>query len=234
MENGIKIKKTEFTLIELLITIAIIAILAAMLLPALQSARSKARTINCLSLQRQLSLSLIQYMSNYDGFIPAKSGTGVTGSNPFWYTNLQSKQVEGFTSPKTAICPSYRAVNPSADSANTYAVPVSSYYDNYMPMARFTSNTSRIMMLAEGYRLPWTMPFSTIDAGQSTYHGSLSMFHGKIGNIIFLDGHGGGLTLGVMKTFALFPRAESGKIFTISPPGAAYVSADFKTYVWGQ
>ncbi len=234
MKKEKELKKTEFTLIELLVTIAIIAILAALLLPTLQSARFKARTISCLNSQRQLSLSLIQYMSNYNGFIPAKSGGGLTGANAYWYANLQINNVEGFTTPEKVICPLYRAVKPSANSRNTYSVPVSSNYSNYMPMARFTTNISRIMMLAEGYYIAGKEAFGTIDAGQSTYHGSLSMFHGKIGNIMFLDGHGAGLSLGAIKTFALFPRAESGQLFTISPPGAAYVSSDFKTYVWGQ
>ena len=80
-----KTRKNSFTLIELLVVIAIIAILAALLLPALGSARNRAKAINCLSNVKQLTSANIAYSMDFNDFLPPVGGNNWIYKNaPAW------------------------------------------------------------------------------------------------------------------------------------------------------
>jgi len=76
-------KSEAFTLVELLVVISIIALLMAILVPAIQKARGQARQLWCMSILRSFSLGHKQYLADTGKYLPH------TGYEPYtpWYNN---------------------------------------------------------------------------------------------------------------------------------------------------
>ena len=110
-----------FTLIELLIVIAIIAILAGMLLPALNKARENARTIQCMNNQKQMGFAFNTYLSDFNEFFPPYNAY----KQSWWYGfKIKLKYI---TATNVYKCPSL-----SAKIANPENVEACGYGYNYM------------------------------------------------------------------------------------------------------
>lgn len=77
-----------FTLIEILVVIAIIGILAAIILPVFAQARDMGRRASCINNLKQLSLAFMQYTEDYDGRLP----TATLGGPPFEGTGGETKE----------------------------------------------------------------------------------------------------------------------------------------------
>lgn len=92
-----KWKACLFTLVELLISIAIIAILCALLLPALNKAREAGKKASCASNVKQLSMTVLFYVNDNNDYLPLRD---------IWYQFITDKlPYTDETVPKIFCCP---------------------------------------------------------------------------------------------------------------------------------
>jgi len=89
------VARSGFTLIELLVVIAIIAILAAMLLPALASAKARAQRIQCMNQERQLGLGFPMFSGDNNDTLPAAGWANASGSLQISWDSLINSYIGG-------------------------------------------------------------------------------------------------------------------------------------------
>ena len=145
-----RVKPMGFTLIELLVVIAIIAILAAILLPALNSARERGRAASCINNLKQAYYPLMAYADNNNEFsVPAH---GDSDARDTWALMLYDLKYIGGSSFRA-----YRNGHltcPSIHTSPTAGAPDSAYYGLFVwPNGSGVSKTH--------YKYNWTTTSGT-------------------------------------------------------------------------
>src|SRR5204862_5509483 len=87
------VRAPGFTLVEMLVVVAVIAILAALLLPALARSRASAQRIKCVSNLHQLGLAARMYWDDSGGSCFLYGGWSTNGGQLYWFGWMESTAV---------------------------------------------------------------------------------------------------------------------------------------------
>ncbi len=195
-------RKLRFTMIELLVVIAIIAILAAILLPALNTAREKGKSSQCTANLKGLIGGVQFYASDYRDFLmPAATFNSVNWAyNLMRYMKLDVVTDTGAYDSATLRVKLLQCPTRHEASASWLRFGYSYNYDYFgenFPSAPGKGSGSRInrlkkvntIYLGEGHDkdLPGADPLMRTAAVPPTY--PTPTRHGNAGNMAYLDGH---------------------------------------------
>lgn len=157
-------KADKFSLVELLVVIGIIAMLAALLLPALQKAKTMALTTQCASNQRQCGNAIIGYVDDFAGWSIA--GEGISLSTMMWDNHYAPgvKSTYSFPFGQVFQCPSLP--------------PPASYFDwGGVRKDSMWSQSFGVSYKSANYRYPGERsPATGVVKYESLYHPSATPF----------------------------------------------------------
>ena len=189
-------KNSYFTLIELLVVIAIIAILAAILLPALNSARERGRSADCISKLKTFGTVALSYENDNDGWaLPCYA------NSKHWFVLMRDYMGNSFASygaqDPAAYCSGNQTGNDVIASKNTnYGwVQKVGYTDlpAIYPMGKTTTlkRPSEVIFAGDSHTGQRVLQATTaaIPNSGDNYKYSLVFVHNNFCNVIHPDGH---------------------------------------------
>ena len=184
-----------FTLIEVLVVVAILGILVALLLPEMSKWTDKAKGSQCVQRHKNLAIATMAYVADNDGWLPV----ALDGNNPKSVENLYPYLGEPGTIParqKVWWCPCTPRETPSW-VITSYGMSVSlggtttepSHPLRKITMVEKPSKTALFACIALNYvvRSQYATTFSTTNPFPAG--GLLASWHSKGCNVSFLDGH---------------------------------------------
>jgi prepilin-type N-terminal cleavage/methylation domain-containing protein len=154
---------TAFTLVELLVVIAVIGILAALLAPALSKAKSQARRVQCLNAERQLLLAWNLYAVDHeDALAPnGHSNPDDHSGQKTWVAGDTHFYLPAYTNTQFLLNPDYAAFGGYVQSAAVFKCPE----DHSVLRRSGVKGAPQIRSYAMNAFLGWTGEASELDSG---------------------------------------------------------------------
>lgn len=179
-----------FTIVELLVVISIIAILIALLSPALQSARNNADALKCASNLRQMGIVTAIYIEDNKG-AALVAVVGSSSNNDNWWPQKMNRYLAGDV--KTVSCPTglrsysdtlwvktYAMMDHAAVKANLIRNPSNKAYISDSPY-----DGTRWSWLAYGYRIKEVEH----DPADGNHRSAILLRHSLATNMLYHDSH---------------------------------------------
>jgi len=193
-----KQQRTNFTLTELLAVIAIIAILAGLLLPAIQGARVRAKTAACLSNQKQVSAFISAYMNEEDQYFMSAQGGSIWHT---WGYTLHRRNLVNDV--KVLRCPAmvsyasttYQPAKFDTEVTETYGAVYNDIGFDFRGTKYLYDGTTQIsptQLVLGGCTVSSAkkpVPLLDLKSTATASTGNPFQIHGNFCNIFFLDGH---------------------------------------------